>query len=172
MTRETLLLAFRFVLLVLIQTLILNNIYFFGYINPNLYILFIFLYPIEIKRTNFLLISFLFGLTIDIFSNTGGINAAATVAIAYIRFPLLKLLLNSQDIDFKLFKLNQEPFLRIFTFVSILTFVHHFILIGLEYFNLSEFGNIAYKTFTTSLFTIFLCMLAIYLSKKSNKSNL
>lgn len=172
MTRETLIITFRFLSLLLIQTLILNNIYLFGYINPNLYILFIFLYPLQKERTNFLLISFLFGLSVDFFSNSGGINTAATVAIAYIRLPLLRLILNTQDIDYKLFRLNQETFPRVLVFVSVLTFIHHFIVFGIEYFNFSELPSILYKTFTTSIFTIVLCILSIYLTKRSNNSNL
>lgn len=171
MTRETIIIAFRFIILVLVQTLILNNIYFFDYINPNLYILFIFLYPQEIKRTNFLIISFLLGLSIDIFSNSGGVNTAATVAIAYLSLPVLKLVINSQDIDLKLFKLHKEPFLRVLTYVSILSFIHHFVLIGLEYSTINEIGTILHKTITTSIFTIFLCTLTIYLFSKNKTSN-
>ena len=171
MTRDTLILAFRFVLLVLIQTLVLNRIYFFGFINPNLYLLFVFLYPVEIKRSNFLIVSFLFGFCIDIFSNTGGVNAAATVATAYLSLPILNLLINSQDTDFKLFKLNNEPVIRIVTYVTILTFIHHFILFSLEYFNLKEIGTILFKTFTNGLFTIVLIVLSILLTRKNKHMN-
>ncbi|MEI6866468.1 rod shape-determining protein MreD [Flavicella sp.] len=171
MTRETIIIAFRFIFLVLVQTLILNNIYFFDYINPNLYILFIFLYPLGVKRTNFLIVSFLLGLSIDLFSNSGGINAAATVAIAYLRLPILKLLINSQDVDLKLFKLHKESFFRVLTYISILTFTHHFVLIGLEYSSIKEIGAILHKTITTSLFTIFLCTLSIYLFSKNKTTN-
>jgi rod shape-determining protein MreD len=171
MTRETIIIGFRFIFLALVQTLILNNVYFFDYINPNLYILFVLLYPTETKRTNFLFISFLFGLTIDIFSNSGGVNAAATIAMAYFSLPILRLLLNSQDTDFKLFKLHKEPFLRVLTYVSILTLIHHFVLFSLEYSTLKEIGTILYKTVSTSIFTIFLCVLAIYLSSKNKPSN-
>lgn len=171
MTRETLTIAFRFLFLLLVQTLILNNIYLFGYINPNLYLLFVFLYPLQKERANFLFVAFLFGLCIDIFSNSGGINTAATVAIAYLRLPLLKLILNTQDIDYKLFKINQESLPRIIVFIGALTLVHHFILFGMEYFSLKEFSTIFYKTFTTSIFTILLCTLSVYFARKSNISN-
>jgi len=172
MTRETLIIAFRFIFLVLVQVVILNNIYFFDYINPNLYVLFVLLYPIETKRANFLVISFLLGLTIDIFSNSGGINAAATVAMAYLSFPILKIILNSPDTDFKLFRLSEVPFLRILFYVSTLVFIHHFVLFSLEYANLNEIGTIFYKTINTSIFTIFLCTVSIYLTGKTPPSNL
>lgn len=171
MTRETLIIAFQFIFLVLVQTLILNNIHLFGYINPYLYLLFIFMYPLKKKRSNIMFVAFLFGLCIDIFSNSGGINTAATVAIAYIRLPLLKLILNTQDIDYKLFSINQETLPRILVFVSTLTFIHHFILFGMEYFNFNDFSSLLYKIFTTSIATILLCTLSLYFTKKNNASN-
>jgi len=171
MTRETLTIALRFLFLLLVQTLILNNVYLFGYINPNIYILFVFLFPLKKERSNFLLISFLFGLCIDIFSNSGGINTAATVAIAYLRMPLLKLILNTQDIDYKLFKLNQESLPKIITFIGTLTLIHHFILFGLAYFSFNELSTVLYKTFTTSIVTILLCTLSVYFTKNNNTAN-
>ncbi|WP_152287105.1 rod shape-determining protein MreD [Flavicella marina] len=166
MTRETLIIGFRFVLLLLIQTLILNRIHLFGFLNPNAYLLFIFLYPVETKRANFLIVSFLFGLCIDLFSNTGGINAAATVATAYLTLPLIKIIWNSQDLDFQLFKLNNEPLPKTLVYISLLTLVHHFLLFSIEYWSLREFGTVLYKTFSTSVVTIFLCILGLYLTKK------
>ncbi len=171
MTRDTLLLSFRFLILVLIQVLVLNNIYFFGYINPNIYILFIFLYPLEKERGNFLWVSFLLGLSIDFFSNSGGINAAATVCIAYFRLPIFRLVLNKPDLDFKLFRLNNESLLRILVLVSILTFIHHFIVFGLEYFSLQNLKIIIYKSVSTSVFTIILSILSILLFTKKKTSN-
>jgi len=171
MTRDTLLLSFRFLILVLIQVLILNNIHFLDYINPNLYILFIFLYPLEKERANFLWVSFLLGLSIDIFSNSGGINAAAAVCIAYFRLPIFKLVLNKPELDFKLFRLNNESFLRILVLVSILTSIHHFIIFGMEYFSLKSLKLIIYKSVSTSIFTIILSILSILLFTKKKTSN-
>jgi len=57
----------RFVILIFLQVLILNNINFLGYINPYLYVLFILLYPFAGNQSLFLILSFLLGLSIDIF---------------------------------------------------------------------------------------------------------
>ena len=156
MTRETLLLTIRFVFLLLLQVLVLNNIHFLGYINPNLYLLFVFLYPLEKERGNFIFISFLLGLCVDFFSNSGGINAAATVCIAYLRLPLLKLILNKYDLDYKLFHLMSESLLKVFLFITLLTFVHHSLFYFLDYFSFKDVGMLAYKVITASIFTIIL----------------
>ena len=80
----------RFVVLILAQALLFNNINFMGYVNPYPYILFILLFPINNNRTLFVFLSFMLGLFVDIFSNSGGVHAAACVTIAYIRPAVLK----------------------------------------------------------------------------------
>jgi cell shape-determining protein MreD len=56
---------------------------FLGFIMPLPYLLFIILYPVNGNRSG-LLTSFLLGLTMDVFSNSGG-YAAACVTLAYFR---------------------------------------------------------------------------------------
>src|SRR5210317_2097644 len=80
----------RFIVLILLQALVLDKVNFLGYINPYLYILFIILYPINNNRLFFILISFLLGLTLDMFLDSGGVHAAACVTIAFIRPGILK----------------------------------------------------------------------------------
>lgn len=161
MNRDNLNIAFRFLLLLTLQIIVVNNIRFFGYINPHIYLLFVFLYPLQEKRSNFLILSFLLGLCVDIFSNSGGINAAATVFVAYIRLNVLIIILNKYDLDYKLFKLGKEQFIKILLFVSALTFTHHFIVYYLDYFSMQKFGTVLAKSAANSIFTIIICLLSI-----------
>jgi rod shape-determining protein MreD len=57
----------RFVVLILVQVLILNNIHLGGYINPYLYVLFILLLPIETPKWAVLILAFFLGLGVDIY---------------------------------------------------------------------------------------------------------
>jgi len=75
----------RFIALLIAQVFIFNNINFMGYLNPYPYILFILVFPFSANRSLFLLIAFLSGLTIDMFGNSGGIHAAASLVVAYFR---------------------------------------------------------------------------------------
>ena len=155
-----------FVMLILLQVIVLDNILFRGYINPMLYILFIFLFPIKKDRGIVLILGFLLGLCIDFFMNSGGLNAAATLFITYIRLPILKSLMRKSEIDFQLFRLDKLPFLKLLSYISILTFTHHFIVFGLEYFKFSAFGTILLRTFLTSIFTIILLIFSLILMNK------
>ena len=155
-----------FVALVLIQVLILNNINLFGYLNPYIYIVFVIFYPLRKEKGSFLFLSFLLGLAIDFFSNSGGINAAATLFIAYIRLPLLSKILNKTDFDYQSFNIRSISYSKSFFFVLILTFIHHFILFGLEYFSFSNFGSIVSKAFFSTLFTTATIFIVIILFAK------
>lgn len=160
--------SIQFIILVLLQVLILNNINLFGYLNPYLYLLFVFFYPLRKDKGSFLFLSFLLGLCIDFFSNSGGINAAATLFIAYIRLPLLSKILNKSDFDYLSFNLRSISFSKSFLYLFLLTFIHHLILFGLEYFNFNAIGIILSKAFFSSLFTVTVIWIAIILFTKKN----
>ena len=80
---------------ILIQCLILNNINFLNSINPLLYIYIIVYFPIINNRIIFILFSFLYGLSIDIFTDSAAVHAVACVSLAYFRPIFLKLILYS-----------------------------------------------------------------------------
>lgn len=155
-----------FVILVLMQVLIFNNINLFKYTNPFIYIVFVFYYPLKKEKGLFLFLSFLLGLSIDFFSNTGGINAAATLFIAFIRLPLLSSILGKSDFDYHLFNIRSISFGKAFSYISIMTIIHHLILFSLDYFSYNEFGPILLKTISTSVFSILIILVGIILFTK------
>lgn len=169
MNREILNIYIRFFVLVLIQVLIANHINLYGYLNPMIYIVFIFTYPTKLKRGNYLLLVFLLGLSIDFFSNSGGINAAASLAIGFMRLKILHLIFNKQELDYQTFNIKNEPILKVAIFVTLLTLTHHFIVFSLEYWNWDLIEIIIRKSFYTSIFTIVLSILTLsFLSNPKN----
>ncbi len=158
--------SIRFLGLVFLQILIFNNIYFLGYINPAIYIAFVLLYPLKKERGSFLFLSFLIGLTIDIFSNTGGVNAAATLFIAYIRISILNFILRKNDYDYILFKLKSLSLIKIFSFIFILTFIHQFIIYSLESFYLKDILSSSLKALYASIFSSIILFFSIQLFSK------
>lgn len=148
----------RFVSLVLLQGLVLNHVNFLGYINPYPYILFVALFPINNNRTLFIFLAFLLGLSVDFFTDSGGIHAAASVTIAYIRPPILKFSFGT-IYDNQTIKFNQIDLGSRMVYFSILALFHHLILFSLEVFNFSDIILILKKTLFSSIFTIILCTL-------------
>jgi len=158
----------RFIILLLVQVVICNNINFFGYINPYIYIIFIFLFPIKENRLVLLLVSFILGMLVDMFSDSGGVHAAAAVSLAYIRPVLLKtsfgLLYEHHSIKFSTTNIGS-----LITYVAFGTVLHHFILFSLEVFNISSILLILQKTLFSSIFTIILSVLIIILFSRNQK---
>ena len=100
------------------------------------------------------------------FSDSGGINAAATLFIAFIRLPVLKMVLNKTEFDYLLFNFKTVSLSNAFIFISILTIIHHFIVFGLAYFSFQDFISVISKTLLTSIFTILIIILGISLLTK------
>jgi rod shape-determining protein MreD len=159
--------TFRFIILALLQVLVLSHINFLGYLNPYLYILFILLYPLKNNRVIFLLVSFLLGLTIDTFMDSGGVHAAACVTIAFLRPFVLKFSFGAVY-DHQTMKFGNVEFGSKLTYISILTLVHQFILFSLEIFNFSKIILILQYTLFSSIFTIILCVLTTIIFSRRN----
>ncbi len=148
----------RFIALILLQVLLFNNINFMGYINPMVYILFIILFPVKNNKTLFLFLSFLLGLIIDIFMDSGGINATATLVTAFIRPAVLKFSFGAVY-EHQALKFNNIDFGQKITYITLLTVTHHIIYFSLEIFNTSKIILVLQNTLFSSIFTIILCVL-------------
>lgn len=148
----------RFSLLVLVQVLVFNRLNFFGFINPMVYILFLYWYPIKQNRAVFIGLCFLLGLSIDFFSDTMAINTAATLTIAYLR-PTIMRFVFGVNYEFQNFKLANATRIQQFTFLALLIVVHHLVFFSLEIFSFSNFLLILKKTFSTALASLVLALL-------------
>lgn len=160
--------TFRFFFLILLQVLLLNNINFMGYINPYLYILFILLYPFNGNQTLLLILSFLLGLGVDLFEDSGGINAAACVVIAYIR-PVILRFSFGVSYDYQTIKFSSTPIGSRISYLAILVFIHHFVLFLLEFFNFAHFLLLLKKTFFSGIFTLILIFLTLALFNRRSR---
>lgn len=158
----------RFILLILVQVAIFNKINFLGFINPYPYILFIILYPVNGNKNGLLLASFLLGITMDMFSNSGGVHAAACVILAYLRPSFFKFSFGL-SYEYQTVKINERLTPERFSFILISVLTHHIILFLLEIFRFSFFWNILLRTVLSTIFTLALCILLIYLFKPSKK---
>ncbi|MGB4204042.1 MAG: rod shape-determining protein MreD [Bacteroidales bacterium] len=154
----------QFLLLVLFQVLVLNNIRFAGYANPYLYILFILMLPYETPGWLLLIISFITGFTIDLFSAQQGIHTAATVFAGFLRPGILKLVLPKQDSVPGNYPSLQAMGMQTFlTYSVILVIIHHFSLYLLEIFRFSEIFRTMLRTGLSSLLTLLLIIITQYL---------
>jgi hypothetical protein len=92
MTRDWLTQVVRFVLLVLMQVLLVRRLVLFDTGFCFVYIGFILFLPIQLARPWVLLLGFVTGFTMDLFYDTGGLHAAASVLLAFVRGAQLRLI--------------------------------------------------------------------------------
>ncbi len=156
----------KLLFILLLQVLICNQINFLGYINPYIYVSFVFLFPLIKNRFTLLLSAFIYGLSIDFFSDTGGIHAFSLVFVSYIRLFFLKIILRNPNIDFLNFNLWKEPSDKIFSYVLTLTVIHHFLMFSLANFSLTNILNTLSNTVYSSIFTILIYFLGVFLFQK------
>ncbi|MEZ7500002.1 rod shape-determining protein MreD [Flavobacterium sp. Arc3] len=159
---------FRFILLLAVQIVIFNNMNFLGFIMPLPYMLFIILYPVNGNRTGLLLSSFLLGLTMDVFSNSGGVHATACLTLAYLRPSIFKFSFGI-SYEYQTIKLNDVLTPERFSFILISVIIHHFTLFILEAFQVSFFWDILIRTLLSTVFTIISCIIIIYLIKPNKR---
>jgi len=155
----------RFILIVSIQILLLNNILFIGYVNPYAYILFIIMLPISISKNQLLIISFFLGLFIDMFQNSMGSHAFACVLIGYLRNSIL-IFITPQIRNKKQgtieYSIKEFGLQSAIIYTTIITFIHHLILFSLEIFQFKPF-YILLKTIPSSICSILLIITFQYL---------
>ncbi len=158
----------RFILLLAAQILIFNNINFLGYINPFPYILFIILYPVNGNKFGLLAASFLLGLLMDLFLNSGGVHATSCLVLAFLRPSLFKFSFGL-SYEYQTVRLNDALTPERFSFLLLAVVLHHIILFILEIFTFNFFLNIIIRTLISTVFTLVISILIIYLIKPNKR---
>ena len=153
-----------FIILILLQVVLFNNIQFSGYINPYVYIMFIILLPVEIPSWLLLLLSFGIGIIIDLFSGSPGMHSSATVFAGFIR-PYILRIVSPRDG----YEARSEPSMLNYGFVWFLTYtvliviIHHTTLFYLEVFRFADFFRTLLRVLLSSLFTVaFIVLIEFY----------
>lgn len=164
----------RFVLLLFIQVFVLNKLEIGGalnsYFNPYLYILFLLMLPVNLNKLLLLFLSFLTGLTVDLFSNTPGMHASACLVLAFLRPGLLNMIAPREGYEVTL-RLNMQS-MGISTFLvyaGILTLAHHLVLYFIEAFNFIQFFDLLLRVITNSTATFLLIILSQVLNRQSRE---
>jgi len=167
MNRELLTHIALFFMLVLTQVLLFNNMTVLG-ITPYIYILFILLYPVKYSSISLVFISFLLGISIDVFSNSGGMHASACLVIAYLRPAVLKFSFGT-SYEFHHIKFANTDVAQRTSYFAILITIHHLILFLLEAGNLSFITYSLKQTLFTTLYTLAFSLVLHFLFSRKKK---
>ena len=159
---------FRFFILLSLQVIVFNNINLFGFISPFPYILFIILYPVNGNKSGLLVASFLLGIILDMFSNSGGIHTTASLLLAYFRPSIFKFAFGV-SYEYQTIKLNETLTPERFSFLLVAVVLHHLVLFIFEAFQFSLLWDILIRTLLSSIVTLIICIIIIYLIKPNKR---
>lgn len=152
---------FLFVLMVLLQVFIFNNIQVSGYINPQVYVFFILILPLNIKGWLLLVIAFGMGLIIDAFSDSLAIHALACLFMAFCRPAALRIFagnIDPEDMDSPSYHNLGMIAIALYGFILIL--IHHTTLFLLELFRLNELLDTITRSLASSALTFLFVLIA------------
>jgi rod shape-determining protein MreD len=152
--------------MILLQVLIVKNIYLGNYTIPFPYVLFILLLPFQTPRLLVLTLAFFTGLTLDAFYDTQGLHAFACVLMGFLRAHVLQLLSPREGYDPILKPVSRQMGNAWFiTYSTVLIFTHHFALFYLEIFRFNEFFFTFLRVTASSIITfifVYLTQLLFY----------
>lgn len=155
-----------FILLILLQVLLFNNIQFSGYINPYVYIMIILLLPVEMPAWLLLLVSFGTGAVVDVFSGSPGMHTSATVLAGFVRPFILRVISVRDDYEPGAGPSMHTYGLRWFLiYTSVIVIIHHTALFYLEVFRFADFFRTLIRVVLSSIFTIFFILILEYYRK-------
>lgn len=156
-------LVITFFIYLILQIVVLRNFVFFDVAFCFVYIACILLLPDEIPPVWVILISFLTGLLVDIFYNTAGVHASASVLVGYLRGYIIKFLFPTKSIEneivISLKDMGAERFVR---YVAIMTLVHHTTLFFVEAGGFTFFLITILKIICSVVFTSFMIIILQY----------
>ena len=143
----------RFILFILMQVIILDNILLHQLVTPYLYFLFILWLPFKMNRTMLMILAFTLGFALDSFRHHPGFHTAACVLIAYVRPFLINLLIPQEGAETS----YEEPSFRslggllpYMIYSGVLSLLHNAWLFLLEAW---QFGDVWYFFMKTILST-------------------
>lgn len=159
-----------FILIVLIQGLVVNNIEINSYFNPMIYPVMIMMLPFELNILITMLVAFLLGISVDAFSNTFGLNASAALVIGYLRPTVLNIIKPRDGYDATLLpSIHDMGRLWFLTYAAVLLFIHHIWFFTIEVLRFDQFLQILLKTISSLAFSLFLVILFQYIFYKPSK---
>ena len=158
-----------FIGLVLLQVLILSNVHIAGYATPFLYIYLILKFESDTPRNALMLWAFFLGLAVDVFSDTPGMNAAATVLLAFLRPTFLRLSLSMtigclmaprDTLDTLVPAIRTMGILPFLKYLVVSVLIHHGLLLTLEFFSFAHIGTLLLRIAASTLLTV-TCIMAV-----------
>lgn len=148
----------QYIVVVLLQILLFDQLQLFGVCHPFIYILFLIMLPITLPHSVDMLIGAIVGLIMDVFYNSLGTHMSACILIMFLRPYILGSVVNDKD------RLNEQISIRtlgteaMVIYLSILTIIHHFTIFILAAWDWAHIGFVLVETIVSSIVSILIIL--------------
>ena len=163
------LLTFYFVGYVILQIPLLHKFVVFNVAFSFFYLGFLVFFPLGQNPILRLIVGFLTGLFIDLFSNTPGLHASVCTFIMLFRDTWLRVILEHQEgvLDMNIYILKVRG---VFLYVLPLIFIHHLMIFWLNYGNGMGVFLIFDRILASTLFSLLgILLINLVISKKPSR---
>lgn len=143
--------------MILAQVLVCNNILLFGVAIPFIYIFCILVLPLNYNLNLLMVLGFLLGFIVDIFSDTMGLNCLACLILCVVKKPLFYAYMSKDDKFVgavpSIATMGWANYLK---YTVSITAVFCILIFGIDLFSFASFGRILLMTFASTIFTLLL----------------
>lgn len=153
-----------FAVAALLQTFFFNNLSLWACFAPMVYMAFVLMLPLNVPSIVTLMSGLAMGVAMDFAMGTAGLNTIATLAAAYMRRPVLNLVLGAEIVRDggipSVARMGQRPFMQ---YLIIMVVLHGVVFFGFEAFTTSyfwyQFLRLVVSTSASMLFVWLLMLL-------------
>lgn len=167
MLQDNIKILISIIVLVLIQTLIFNQITLFGFSYPTVYLFFVISYRFDKSQFILIFLAFLLGLTIDLLQGSSGANTIATLFISFLRPLIIKFSFGNNLDSISLLNMNSKTSNQVVYTASIII-VHQVIMQCVAYLDFDHFMVIFRNTIVNSTLTFIILFSSVTLFKSKN----
>lgn len=161
--RQAIQYSLMIVLYLFLQIFFMRNLVLFNYAFCFIYIAGVLLVPADTDRMYVLLLGFVTGFIVDVFSNTYGMHAAATVLVAYLRPFLIQYQMDSKGSERAEIGIRSQGLGSFLAYIFPLVLLHETILFLME---INNFGMILFTLLrivaSTLLTTLMIVILELF----------
>ena len=161
--QKQILYAVAFMVLVMLQIFLLDNIALGLYFHPLIYTAFIIMLPLDLKHIWVMLLAALMGLMIDLLTGMGGLNIIASTAIGFMRPMLLNAAVgHNTSADDTMPALHRLQAKNLAWYIILMVVVHSLLYFLLETLSLS---NLHHTLLRIIISDVAACVMIWYLVK-------
>lgn len=148
-----------FIVLIAAQVIVCNHIHLLGYAMPMIYLYFIMILPSTIARWALLVLAFVLGFVVDLFSNTPGMASSALLLTALLRPVVLTVFAPAERSDGALVPSVRTMEWGGFTRYTVgITLLHTTTFYLIETFSFFHLADLLWSIFSSTLLTSLLIL--------------